>query len=116
MSSKNRETSKYAQKFNLYNINNRKITSRKASNYCLNCKETDNNIKLLSSKMNRIEEIIDDFKNRQNKKTDKISTFNAKFTLNDVPCELEYDLSSFTLENLQKLVNFTTKNCTSNKN
>ena len=32
--------------------------------------------------------------------------------LNNMPCELlEYDLSKFTLENLQKFVIFTTQNC-----
>ncbi|CAB5383258.1 hypothetical protein RhiirA5_408892 [Rhizophagus irregularis] len=112
MSSNNCESSKYTQKFDLCNINNR----RKTPKFCPDCKETDDSIKLLTSKMSKIEEIIDGFKNCQKKKIGNFSTFNAKFTLNDVPCELEYDLSSFTLENLQKLVIFTTKNRTSIKN
>ncbi|EXX67503.1 uncharacterized protein OCT59_002997 [Rhizophagus irregularis] len=49
-------------------------------------------------------------------KTNKISIFRAKFTLNSVPCELEYDLSRFTLENLQKLADFATQNCNNKKN
>jgi len=66
--------------------------------------------------VSKIEEIVDNFKNVQKKRTDKLSMFNTKFSLNEIPCELEYDLSKFTLENLQKLVIFTTKDCTSNKN
>jgi hypothetical protein len=59
--------------------------------------------------LDRIEGIVNNLKNPQKKKSDKLSKFNAKFTLNNVPCELEYDLSSFTLENLQKLVVITTQ-------
>jgi hypothetical protein len=117
MSSKNCESSKYVQKFKLCNTDNRRTIKRKTSKLCLDCKETNDSIKILSSKMSKIEEIIDDLeKNRQKKKIVNFSTFNAKFTLNNVPCELEYDLSKFTLENLQKLVIITTKNCTFNKN
>ncbi|RIA95197.1 hypothetical protein C1645_817042 [Glomus cerebriforme] len=43
----------------------------------------------------------------------------AKFTLNNVPCELEYNLSDFSLEDLQKLAIFSCNNnkySSSNKN
>ncbi|CAB4428413.1 unnamed protein product [Rhizophagus irregularis] len=81
---------------------------RKPQKLCYNCKETIDCVKLVSNKVNKIEEIVNNFKNLQ-KKPEKLSKFNAKFTLNNVPCELEYDLSSFTLENLQKLVAITTQ-------
>ena len=42
--------------------------------------------------------------------------FGANFTLNNVPCELEYNLSKFTFENLQKLVIATTQNYNNNNN
>ena len=51
---------------------------------------------------------------KNNIKNNKFSMFNAKFTLNNVPCELEYDLSKFNLENLQKLVIFTTQKFNNN--
>jgi hypothetical protein len=50
--------------------------------------------------------LVDRFKNLPKRKIDKISKFNAKFKLNNIPCEVEYDLSHFTLENLQNLANF----------
>ncbi|RIA80553.1 hypothetical protein C1645_838508 [Glomus cerebriforme] len=110
MSSKNYEPRTnglpYVQKINLSNSNMR----TKPPKLCFDCKETKDCFKLISSKINKIEEAVDNFKNLPKKKIIKYSTFNAKFTLNNVPCELEYDLSSFTLENLQKLVNFTTQN------
>lgn len=97
--------------------NNNMGTRRKLPKPCLDCKETNDCIKLFSNKVNKIEEIVANFyKNLQKKETKQISVFNAKFTLNNVPCELEYDLSNFTLENLQKLVNFTTQNHDDNNN
>ncbi|PKC14870.1 hypothetical protein RhiirA5_495028 [Rhizophagus irregularis] len=99
----------YVQKIKL---NNNKRTRRKPSKLCSDCEETNDYIKLLSSKVSRIEKIVDNFKNLPKNKTEnKLSVFNAKFSLNNVPCEMEYDLSNFTLENLQKLVIFTTQNC-----
>ncbi|CAB4390497.1 unnamed protein product [Rhizophagus irregularis] len=82
---------------------------------CQDCKETNDCIKLFSNKINRLEEIVGNFRKNIPKKTNEISLFRAKFTLNSVPCELEYDLSRFTLESLQKLADFTTQNC-NNKN
>ncbi|RGB41202.1 hypothetical protein C1646_752375 [Rhizophagus diaphanus] len=103
----------YVQKIKL---NNNKRTRRKPSKLiCTDCEESNDYIKLLSSKVSRIEEIVDNFMNLPKNKTEnKLSIFNAKFSLNNVPCELEYDLSNFTLENLQKLVIFTTPNCKPN--
>jgi hypothetical protein len=99
------------QKINLGNDN--KKTRRKSPKFCPDCKETDDCIKLFSNKVNRIEEVVNDFYNKcpERKIEKNCSVFNVKFTLNNVPCELEYDLSKFTLENLQKLVAFTTQNC-----
>jgi hypothetical protein len=109
MSSKSQKTracrASYGQRINL-NIHGR--TKRRLPKSCHNCTETNDCVKLFSMKVNRIEEIVGDFKNRPKKKPTKLSMFNAKFTLNNVPCELEYDLSNFTLEDLQKLVIFTT--------
>ncbi|GES95525.1 hypothetical protein GLOIN_2v1559399 [Rhizophagus clarus] len=106
MSSKNNyeQRTPYVQRINLSN----KRTRRKSPRLCPDCKETNDCIKHLSSKVNKVEEIVNRFyKNlRTKKETRQISVFNAKFLLNNVPCELEYDLSNFTLENLQKLVNF----------
>ncbi|GES95475.1 hypothetical protein GLOIN_2v1779540 [Rhizophagus clarus] len=110
MSSKSRSrtcNTPYVQRINLNNNNGSK---KRLPKLCHNCIETDDSIDLFSKKVNRIEEIVDNFKNRLKKKPIKHSIFNAKFTLNNVPCELEYDLSNFTLENLQKLVNFTSNN------
>jgi hypothetical protein len=97
----------YVQKINLNNPNGR--TRRKPPKICNNCTETNDYVNLFSKKVNKIEEIVDNFKNHPKKKPVKISIFNTKFTLNNVPCELEYDLSNFTLENLHKLANFTTQ-------
>src|SRR5947207_658011 len=84
-------------------INNKRIRKR-PPNHCPYCKETSVCVKLISNKINRIEEIINNFdKNLQKRSANQFSIFNAKFTLNDVPCELEYDLSKFSLENLHKL-------------
>ncbi|RGB41218.1 hypothetical protein C1646_752397 [Rhizophagus diaphanus] len=117
MSSKNQETrtcmAPYVRKINLNNHNGR--TKRRSTKLCQNCIETNDYINLFSKKVNRFEEIIDNFKNHSKKKSVRPSIFNAKFTLNNVPCELEYDLSKFSLENLQKLVIFTT-NCSDNNN
>src|ERR1700722_13566213 len=115
---KARGTPPYVQKIRLDN-DNRRIRKRPPK-FCPDCKETSNCVKFLSNKVNKIEEVIDNFyKNSSDKKytkSNQLSIFNAKFTLNNVPCELEYDLSKFTLENLQKLVNFTTQNCNNNNN
>ncbi|CAB4428391.1 unnamed protein product [Rhizophagus irregularis] len=105
MSHKQSRTHPYIQKINL---DNSKRIRRKPQKLCYNCKETIDCVKLVSNKVNKIEEIVNNFKNIK-KKPEKFSKFNAKFTLNNVPCELEYDLSSFTLENLQKLVAITTQ-------
>ena len=65
----------------------------------------------MSNKLSRIEEAVHNFdRNISGKNNSQYSKFNAKFTLNNIPCKLEYDLSNFTLENLQKLVNITTQN------
>src|SRR5437870_4442755 len=102
----------YVQKINL-STNNKKTKRR--PKLCPDCEETTNCINLLSNKVNRIEEIVNSYyKNLPKRKTEKLSklsVFNMKFTLNNIPCELEYDLSNFTLENLQKLSSFTTQNC-----
>ena len=81
---------------------------------CLDCKETSNCVKLFSNKLNKIEGIVNNLKNLPQKKTDQFSIFKTSFILNNVPCELEYNLSSFALEDLQKLVIFTTPNCSNN--
>jgi hypothetical protein len=106
MSHKQNRTHPYIQKINL--DSNKKIR-RKPPKLCYNCKETIDCVKLVSNKVDRIEGIVNNLKNLQKEKSDKLSKFNAKFTLNNVPCELEYDLSSFTLENLHKLVVITTQ-------
>ncbi|CAB4481375.1 unnamed protein product [Rhizophagus irregularis] len=92
MSSKNNyeQRTSYVQRFNLSNMSNMR-TRRKPQKLCPDCKETNDCVKLLSNKVN-------------------------KFILNNVPCELEYDLSKFTLENLQKLVNFAIPNHNNNNN
>src|SRR2546429_10018296 len=97
-----RKTQPYVQKINLGNSNKR--VRKRPPKLCPDCKETSNCVKLISNKINRIEEIINNFdKNLQTKNANQFSIFNAKFILNNVPCELEYDLSKFSLENLQKL-------------
>ncbi|CAB4481409.1 hypothetical protein RhiirA1_429334, partial [Rhizophagus irregularis] len=93
-----------------------KIKKRKPPKICSDCKETSDSVKLFSNKVNKLEEVIDNFyKNPIKKnKNNQFSIFNAKFTLNNVPCELEYDLSKFSLDNLHKLVIFTTQHCNNN--
>uniref|UniRef100_A0A1D1YSL3 Uncharacterized protein n=1 Tax=Anthurium amnicola TaxID=1678845 RepID=A0A1D1YSL3_9ARAE len=117
MSSRNYEPrtggAPYVQKINLSNNNNKKTKRKSPPKLCFNCKETKDCVNLFSNKVNRIEEIINSF-HKNSKNTERISKFNAKFTLNTTPCELEYDLSNFTLENLQKLVIFTTQSCNNN--
>src|SRR5438552_2568238 len=87
--------------------NNKKIPPKPCS------EETNDYVsKLVSGKLDRIEEIINNFdKNLSNQSTAEFFKFNAKFTLNNVPCELEYDLSNFNFENLQKLAILTTQVC-----
>jgi hypothetical protein len=113
MSTKNYEQrTPYIQKIGL-NINSRRII-RKPMKHCSDCKETENYVKTFSNKVKRIEEIVNNFHKNFPKKTNanQVSIFRAKFTIDNIPCELEYDLSNFTLENLQKLANFTTtQNC-----
>ncbi|CAB4390494.1 hypothetical protein RhiirA1_415533 [Rhizophagus irregularis] len=99
----------YMQKIGL-NTNSRRI-KRKPQKLCPGCKETDDSVKIFSNKVNRIEEIVNNFHKNFTRKTNRISIFRAKFTLNNIPCELEYDLSNFTLESLQKLANFATQSC-----
>ncbi|PKK74453.1 hypothetical protein RhiirC2_738824 [Rhizophagus irregularis] len=118
MSSKNNyeQRTSYVQRFNLSNMSNMR-TRRKPQKLCPDCKETNDCVKLLSNKVNKVEEIVSDFyKNLQKKEAKRTSVFNAKFILNNVPCELEYDLSKFTLENLQKLENFAIPNHNNNNN
>ncbi|CAB4390495.1 unnamed protein product [Rhizophagus irregularis] len=111
---KTRGTPPYVQKIVLNSNNNRKVR-RKPPKLCPDCKETSDCVKIFSSKVNKIEETVNNFyTNLPKKSIRQISTFNAKFTLNNVPCEVDYDLSKFTLENLQKLVIFTTQNCDNN--
>ena len=99
----------YVQKINLSNHDSRR-TKRRPPKLCSDCNESNNYIRIFSNKVSRIEEIINNFdKNLQKKNANQFSIFNAKFTLNNVPCELEYDLSKFTLENLLKLGNITTQ-------
>jgi hypothetical protein len=102
-SNHNEPKSQYVQKIKL---NNSKRVRKKPPKLCPDCKETNNCVKSFSDKISRFEEIIDRFKNLPKRKIDKISKFNAKFKLNNIPCEVEYDLSHFTLENLLKLTNF----------
>src|SRR5436190_23457078 len=113
MSSKNYERRTrglpYVQKINLGNNNSRR-TKRTPPKLCPDCKETNECVKIISNKVNRIEEIVDNFhRNLTKRESKRSSAFNIQFTLNNVPCELEYDLSNFTLENLQKLAFFTTQ-------
>src|SRR2546421_9503293 len=111
MSSKNYDQRLYVQKINLGNNNRR---TRSKPKLCPNCKDTSNCVKLFSNKINKIEGIVNDLKNLPQRKADKFSVFKTRFTLNNVPCELEYNLSKFALEDLQKLVIFTTPNCNDN--
>jgi hypothetical protein len=116
MSSRNYEPrtggAPYVQKIKL-NDNNKR-TKKKSSKLCANCREANDCVSLFSSKVNRIEEIVNNCHKNSKKRIEQISKFNTKFTLNNVPCELEYDLSNFTLENLQKLAIFTTQHCSNN--
>ena len=102
----------YVQEINL--DNNKRIPPKP----CSDCKETiDCVLKLVSGKLDRIEEIINNFdKNLSSQNTAEFSKFNAKFTLNNVPCELEYDLSNFNLEDLQKLAILTAQVCNNSSN
>jgi hypothetical protein len=109
MSSRN-----YEQKIPLtqkIRLNNKSIRiKRKPQKSCQDCKETNEYVNFVSNKVNKLEELVNNFhKNFPKKNTRKISVFHTKFTLNGIPCELEYDLFHFTLENLQKLANFTTQ-------
>ncbi|CAG8684208.1 1813_t:CDS:1, partial [Funneliformis caledonium] len=88
---------------------------KKPPKLCPDCKDTNNCVKLFSGKVNRIEEIVDNFcSGLPKKKAEKFSIYNTKFLLNNVPCEIEYDLANFTLEELQKLANFTIQNNNNN--
>ncbi|CAB5383306.1 uncharacterized protein OCT59_002956 [Rhizophagus irregularis] len=103
----------FTQIINLNNNSGRKTRGKYTKLACSYCKDTNDSVNQLSNKVNKIEEIITNFKNRPRNKPE-LSLFNAKFTLNNVPCELEYDLSNFTLENLQKLASFTTQSFNNN--
>ncbi|CAG8578845.1 5844_t:CDS:2 [Funneliformis caledonium] len=99
----------YVRKINLTDDNKR--TKRKPPKLCPDCNESDNFNKLFSNKFNRIEEMVANiYNNLQKKKTENFSIYNEKFTLNNVPCEIEYDLKNFTLQELEKLGKFTIKN------
>jgi hypothetical protein len=120
MSSKNYEQDKrgtppYVRKIRLDN-NSHGIKKKKNLKVCPNCKEINDSVKHFSNKVNKIEEAIGNFYKHSLKKNknSQFSIFNAKFTLNNIPCELEYDLSKFSLENLQKLAIFTTQHCNNN--
>ncbi|CAB4390475.1 hypothetical protein RhiirA5_495027 [Rhizophagus irregularis] len=102
-SNQNELKSQYVQKIKL---NNSKRVRKRPPKLCPDCKDTSNCVKTFSDKVSKFEKIIDKFKNLPKREVDKISKFNAKFKLNNIPCEVEYDLSQFTLENLQKLANF----------
>ena len=97
----------YVQKIDLGLGNNNRRTRKKPLKLCPDWNDC---IKLFSNNVNRIEDTINNFYKKLPKKKAE-SNFNIKFTLNSIPCELEYDLSKFTFENLQKLVIFTTQNC-----
>ncbi|CAG8442877.1 4057_t:CDS:1 [Funneliformis mosseae] len=100
----------YIRKISLINVKDKKVR-RKPPKLCSQCKETDSCFKLFSNKVNRIEEIVDNlYNNLQKKKIENFPIYQAKFILNKVPCEIEYDLSNFTLEELEKLGNFTIQN------
>ena len=99
-SNDNKPKSEYVRKTRLNN-NSRRIRGK---SICPDCKGTNDFISFFSSKVNRFEEIVDNFKKLPKKKTDKFSKFNKK----SAPCELEYDLSNFTFEDLQKLANYIT--------
>jgi hypothetical protein len=88
MSHKQNRTHPYIQKINL--DNNKKIR-RKPPKLCYNCKETIDCVKLVSNKVDRIEGIVNNLKNPQKKKSDKLSKFNAKFTLNCDADSMEVD-------------------------
>lgn len=103
----------YAQKINSSNHNGR--TKRRPSKLCSNCNETKDCVKLFSNKVKRIEEIINHYKNFPKNNINQ-SLFMSNFTLNNKPYKSEYDLSNFTLGNLQKLVIFITQNCNNNDN
>src|SRR5438046_2385229 len=104
----------YVQKINL---DNNKRVRRKQPKLCPDCKEINDCVKLISGKLEKIEETINNFgKNFSNQSTTEFSKFNAKFNLNNVPCELEYNLSDFHVEDLQKLANITIQICNKNSN
>ncbi|CAG8588641.1 920_t:CDS:2 [Funneliformis mosseae] len=95
--------SPYVRKINL--LNNNRRTRKKPPKICPDCKETNNCVKLFSGKVHRIEEIVDNFINEFPKnKTENFSIFNVKFSNNGIPCELEYNLSDFSFEELQNLL------------
>src|SRR5207245_6517198 len=56
-----RKTPSYIQKIGLDTIDNNNRRIRKKPKLCPYCKETNDYIKLLSGKVSRIEEIVDDF-------------------------------------------------------
>ncbi|GES95467.1 hypothetical protein GLOIN_2v1781086 [Rhizophagus clarus] len=106
-----RGTSPYVQKIVL-NSNGSRRVRRKPPKLCPDCKETSDCVNIISSEVNKIEEIVNNLHTNLSKKNNQqFSTLNAKFTLNNVPCEMKYDLSEFSLEYLQRLVILTTQHC-----
>ncbi|GES75972.1 hypothetical protein GLOIN_2v1779532 [Rhizophagus clarus] len=105
------------KKYQKTRLNSNSIrTRKKPPKPCPDCKETKECVDFLSNKINRLEELVNNIHKILHKKnTKKISVFHSKFMLNGIPCELVYDLSYFSLVDLQKLANFTTENC-NNKN
>ncbi|PKC72225.1 hypothetical protein RhiirA1_452582 [Rhizophagus irregularis] len=84
-------TPPYVQKIQFEN----KIKKTNPPKICSDCEEMSDSVKLFSSKVNKVEEVNDNFYKNPIKKNkiNQYSIFNAKFTLNNVSCELEYDLS-----------------------
>ena len=67
--------------------------------------ETNNSVKLILNKVNKIEKIVNNFNNLSKKKIGDISKFVAKFTLNDIPYELKFGrtLESANVKNISPI-------------
>lgn len=100
-------SSPYSQKVNLKDNSDKR--KKLAFERCFSCKETNKAINFLASKVDRVEKIVKNLEDisSKNKTKNDFSKFSINFCLNNIPCELEYNLSSFSLENLQKLAVFT---------
>ncbi|PKC53711.1 hypothetical protein RhiirA1_478711 [Rhizophagus irregularis] len=93
---KTRGTPSYVQNICFENNACKIIKESKPPKICSDCKEMSDSVKLISSKANKTEVIDDFYKNPIRKsKINQFSIFNARFTLNNVSRELEYDLSKF---------------------